>query len=65
MASFVEEIPHSILDCICFEATKFQIRDASSPARPSHPSSTWDVTMSVDGKGRFKDNIFIERLGAH
>jgi len=23
---------------------------------------TWDVKISMDGKGRFKDNIFIERL---
>jgi len=23
---------------------------------------TWDVRISMDGKGRFKDNIFIERL---
>jgi len=23
---------------------------------------TWNVKISIDGKGRFKDNIFIERL---
>ena len=23
---------------------------------------TWNVKISMDGKGRFKDNIFIERL---
>jgi putative transposase len=23
---------------------------------------TWDIRISMDGKGRFKDNIFVERL---
>ena len=61
--AFCVEALQEAIDCMGRRRSSTPIRVCSSPAPRFSPSwQTRGVQISMDGKGRFLDNIFIERL---